>query len=299
MIYFNTGQKFGGDRDGGSNPGLFFASEDRPGEVWVIPAPYAFSIWGLIYSLLTGFIIVSLLPPTYTSQPDVDGWFKNTRQLVDDRIGHLFATSCLLNVLWLQVWFSDWDHRYALGLVVLSLLAITVGAIAYRVDPTSRGVNVCQERTSEMEGVPLLGDGGVPLVKGDPILVRAFVRLPFAIYFGWLFCAWVVNVFIVFFPIDATNPGATVPYAQAAFIFIGLFAVAIAVKFRDVAVTFVAIWAMSSVPSSGVVSRYPEQGFTIKYTAVWVSSILAFLVVIVVPAHVIVRHFKSRQASAV
>jgi hypothetical protein len=70
------------------------------------PAPYAFSIWALIYLGLAVYVAYQLLPPG-RGNPAVL------------RIGPLFAISCLLNIAWLFAW-----HFLQLGLSVIIIVAL-------------------------------------------------------------------------------------------------------------------------------------------------------------------------------
>lgn len=71
--------------------------------VKITPAPYTFSIWGLIYLLLLLFAIYQLSP---------------RRQSLVERIGYLFMISCLFNVGWILLW------HYLYSQVWLSLIAM-------------------------------------------------------------------------------------------------------------------------------------------------------------------------------
>lgn len=57
-----------------------------------VPAGFTFSIWGLIYLLLIGFVI--------------NGFLKTMDENDDtyERIGWLFVTNCLLNAAWIFAW---------------------------------------------------------------------------------------------------------------------------------------------------------------------------------------------------
>ncbi|ACB84500.1 tryptophan-rich sensory protein [Natranaerobius thermophilus] len=78
--------------------------------VLITPAGYVFSIWGIIYLLLIGFIIYQALP-SYRETPKVSA------------VGILFAVTALLNILWLFAW-----HYLQIGLsmVLMILLLITL-----------------------------------------------------------------------------------------------------------------------------------------------------------------------------
>lgn len=117
------------------------------------PAGYAFSIWGLIYLGLTGFII-------YQGR----SLFKETKD--DDvvsEIGWWFIISCIANSLWIFAWLYDFTGASVLIMVILlfSLLKIVI-------------------RTN----MELLD---VPLKK------LAFVWWPFSIYAGWITVALIAN----------------------------------------------------------------------------------------------------------
>ncbi|MCH2490290.1 MAG: tryptophan-rich sensory protein [Flavobacteriales bacterium] len=118
------------------------------------PAGYAFSIWGLIYLLLLGFVI-------YQSR----SLFVKVR---DDafilKTGWWFALSCLANMLWVVFWLYGYFNFSILAMFVLlfSLLKIVLN--------------------NKME----LWDA--------PISVIAFLWWPFVFYSGWITVAAIANV---------------------------------------------------------------------------------------------------------
>jgi benzodiazapine receptor len=74
------------------------------------PAAYAFSIWGLIYLLLLGFVI-------FQAQP------QNRDAEFIQKIGWWFPISCLLNSLWLVVWLNEW---ITLSVIIIVGLLISI-----------------------------------------------------------------------------------------------------------------------------------------------------------------------------
>lgn len=62
--------------------------------VLITPAPYAFSIWSIIYLLLIGFVIYQFKPRA--------GKSKNVQN-----IGPWFIISCLFNVAWILLWHYE------------------------------------------------------------------------------------------------------------------------------------------------------------------------------------------------
>lgn len=118
------------------------------------PAGYAFSIWGLIYLMLLGFII-------YQSR----SLFKKVR---DDQFvletGWWFVLSCFANIMWIIFWVYGYMEYSILAIFVLlySLLKIVM--------------------KNRME----LWDA--------PISVIAFLWWPFVFYSGWITVASIANV---------------------------------------------------------------------------------------------------------
>jgi hypothetical protein len=74
-----------------------------------VPAGITFSIWGIIYLLLTGFCIVQ---------------FTGSNQTAVTNIGWLFAVSCILNALWIVCW-----HYEKLPLSLIVMLGMLVSLI--------------------------------------------------------------------------------------------------------------------------------------------------------------------------
>jgi hypothetical protein len=120
-------------------------------QVYFVPAGYVFSIWGLIYLGLGAFAVYQLLPAQR----------ENPRL---QRIGYLFALSCLANVAWLFLWHYE---LFALTVIAMLALLLTLIAIYLRLDV-----------------------GRTPVPAAEEWLVR----LPFRIYLGWITVATIANV---------------------------------------------------------------------------------------------------------
>lgn len=118
------------------------------------PAGYAFSIWGLIYLGLFGFVI-------YTGR----GLFKKTK---DDwpvlEIGWWFVISCLANSLWVVAWLYEYT-----GLSVVIMLVMLLSL-----------VKIILNTRMELDDLPLKK--------------IAFVWWPFCIYAGWISVALIADV---------------------------------------------------------------------------------------------------------
>ncbi len=82
-------------------------------DVYFVPAGYVFSIWGLIYLALAGFVVYQALPAQR----------ENPRLR---RVGYLFALTCVANCLWIFLWHYEqfvWT-LLAMGSLLLLLIAI-------------------------------------------------------------------------------------------------------------------------------------------------------------------------------
>jgi len=94
--------------------------------VLLTPAPYVFSIWGLIYLLLIGFVIYHSLP-RYRETP------------YNNAVGLFFAGASLLNVFWLLAWHY---LQIPLSFVLMVLLLLTLVATYQRINRVVNGGSI-------------------------------------------------------------------------------------------------------------------------------------------------------------
>lgn len=87
-------------------------------DIYFVPAGYVFSIWGLIYLTLIGFVVYQALP----SQRD------NPRLR---SVGYLFALSCAANAAWLFAWHYE---AFALSMVAMAALLLLLIGIYLRLE---------------------------------------------------------------------------------------------------------------------------------------------------------------------
>lgn len=118
------------------------------------PAGYAFSIWGLIYIGLLGFVI-------YTGRTLFK---KSTEEPLLLKIGWWFVISCLANALWVVAWLYDYTGTSVLimAVILISLLKIILN--------------------TRME------------LDSYPLKKYLFIFWPFALYFGWISVAIIANI---------------------------------------------------------------------------------------------------------
>ncbi len=76
-----------------------------------VPAGITFSIWGIIYLLLLGFIMLQ---------------FREQNRQVLESIGWLFAISCLLNAAWIMAWHYE---QLPLSLLIMFGLLVALALI--------------------------------------------------------------------------------------------------------------------------------------------------------------------------
>lgn len=118
------------------------------------PAGYAFSIWGLIYISLLGFVIYQAkgmisrkAPPEFVSK--IGGWF---------------ILSSLMNMLWIFAWLNEW---LGISVVIIMVLLFSLVMII---------------RNTRME------------LDDEPLPVIAFLWWPFSFYSGWVTVAVIANI---------------------------------------------------------------------------------------------------------
>ncbi len=118
------------------------------------PASITFSIWGLIYLLLAGYILYQF------------GFFQADRGAsrgdLFQKIGIYFAISSVANALWIFAW-----HNFVIWLSLLLMIVVLICLIQI-------ATRLSEEEFSFKE--------------------KTFIRLPFSIYFGWISVATIANV---------------------------------------------------------------------------------------------------------
>lgn len=131
--------------------GLTTAEISNRFEVFFVPAGYVFSIWGVIYLGLIAFTVYQALP-AQAENPRLQ------------RLGYLFALSCVANITWLFLWHY---LQFAWTLLAMgALLALLIVAYVR--------LGIGREQVSAAE--------------------RWCVQVPFSVYLGWITVATIANV---------------------------------------------------------------------------------------------------------
>lgn len=118
------------------------------------PAGYAFSIWGLIYLLMLGFVIYTGRSLFNVKNEAADRFVK--------KIGWWFVVSCIANCLWIVTWLYGYTGLSVmiLATALIALLIILLQALRYN----------------------------------DSAAEKWFINIPFQIYAGWMSVALIAAV---------------------------------------------------------------------------------------------------------
>ena len=120
-----------------------------------VPAGITFSIWGIIYLFLLGFII-------FQSR----GLFNdlNKKHRIVSKIGWLFLISSLANIGWILAWHN---LRVFLSLIFMIILLLSLIGIYFK-------LNIGKNKFTGME--------------------KVFINMPFSLYLGWITIATIANI---------------------------------------------------------------------------------------------------------
>lgn len=121
------------------------------------PAGYAFSIWGIIYIGLLGFVIY--YSPLAKSTV--------AKEKVVSTIGWWFVLSCMANSVWVVAWLYDYTF---LSILLMVIIFISLLKIIQQIKPELQSPN---------------------------LKTRLFVQWPFHIYSGWISVALIANVAVL------------------------------------------------------------------------------------------------------
>lgn len=141
-----------------SNTGVFngetMASISAKFQNLFTPAGYAFSIWGIIYLGLLGFVIYY---GPFTKKTDI-------KEKIVLNIGWWFIVSCITNCLWIIIWLYEYT---LLSIPVMIVLFISL-------------LKMIQNNQN--------------LIESRDFKTAVFLRWPFYIYSGWISVALIANI---------------------------------------------------------------------------------------------------------
>ena len=122
------------------------------------PAGLTFSIWGLIYLLLAGYVIYQFISFRKKASQKKEKLLK--------KINLLFIATSIANILWIFAWHYDLIGLSVLIMAVLLILLIKIADI------------IRVEKMNSKE--------------------KLFISTPFSVYFGWITVATIANITVFF-----------------------------------------------------------------------------------------------------
>ena len=173
-----------------------------------VPAPYVFSIWGVIYLLVIAYLLYAF------------GLFRKKGEPANEallrKVGIDFVVTSVLNAAWLIAWHY--------GLLLLSIGII----VLYLLTLLSMQFMLTKE----------------PLTKRE----RLFLRLPFSVYFGWLTVATIANATALFVAYGFGGLGISEAGWTIIILAVGaIIGIMTALRFHDPAYLAVFLWAYAGV----------------------------------------------------
>lgn len=214
------------------------------------PAGITFSIWGLIYLLLAAYTLYQF------------GLFQQdkgaARKALFTRIGILFSISSIANAIWIFAW-----HYYSIGLSLFLMLIILALLIMINLQLNS-------ENLKQRE--------------------KLFIRLPFAVYFGWITVATIANAtsLLVFSGWDAF--GISEQIWAALIIVVGLIIGAVTtIKLKSYAYGLVIIWAYLGI----WIKHTSATGFDSQYSLVITTVVVSIILMIAAEGFLLLKSRRS------
>ncbi|SMP10965.1 tryptophan-rich sensory protein [Chryseobacterium profundimaris] len=172
------------------------------------PAGYAFSIWGLIYLELLGFVIYY---GPFTKNTDV-------KEKTVENIGWWFVISCIANCLWIIAWL----YQYTLfSIPIMVVLFISL-------------LKIIQNNQNIMES--------------EDVKTAVFLRWPFYIYSGWISVALIANISAYLKKIEWTGFGISeTSWTLILFVIAAMIHLYMIWKKNRSAFALVAVWALIAI----------------------------------------------------
>jgi len=86
-------------------------------DIKISPAGWAFSIWGIIYSMITVFVVYQALPSKWATS--------RNNELIFGKIGYWFTYNMIANAVWLLIFGQDNKWCFAISFVDIVALYVT------------------------------------------------------------------------------------------------------------------------------------------------------------------------------
>jgi len=210
IVAFVATLVFNGLASSGQLNGIVTAAVSDRLPILFVPAGYVFGIWGLIYTLLLGFVIFQALPRHFQALP------RQRENPLLRSIGYWFIISCVFNAIWL-VFF----HYFQFAWSMVAMVGVLVSLIMVY-------VNVKGHARTRAESIWVVG--------------------AFSVYLGWITVATVANASYVLYDMGWDGFGLSeANWASIMLVVAALVAGFIAYTRRDWAYSAVLVWALVGI----------------------------------------------------
>jgi len=180
-----------------------------------VPAGFTFSIWGVIYLALLGFIIYQLWLAFAAGHEDALERFM-------ERMRGWWLISCMANSCWLFAW-----HYELLPLALLLMLTLLISLLAIHLN-----FNIAAPGFKNKAPEPGRA-------------VRWFIYVPFSLYLGWICVATVANIAALM--VYSGWDGMSVPITAILILLACVGATFLVVLRHNIVAGMVAIWAFYGI----------------------------------------------------
>ncbi|MFH0971787.1 MAG: tryptophan-rich sensory protein [Candidatus Micrarchaeota archaeon] len=205
------------------------------------PAGLTFSIWGLIYLLLAGYVLYQLA--FLSKKAD------QKKEALIQKLNILFIATSIANISWIFAWHYDFINISILIMAALLILLIKIADI------------LCVEKFTSQE--------------------KLFIKTPFSVYFGWITVAAIANITVYLVSIRWDGFGIADFIWTSIILLIGAFIGILRIrKDKTIAYGLVLIWAylgilLKHTSAGGFDGKYP----TIIGTVIVCLVLFGFFVV--------------------
>lgn len=219
-----------------------------------VPAGFTFSIWGVIYLLLLGYIVF-VLREVWSSNVGDPAWNR--------RDATLFILNCCANMGWIFAW--HWRKTVLSLLIMLVLLATLILLEGENRKKLAAGAVLGRDRQ------PVPG-----VAPGTERARRFFLTVPLRVYLGWISVATIANVTAVLVKADWNAFGLD-PRVWTILAIVAGLAVALGFSLgkRQIAAPLVIVWAYA-----GIVTKraQTDAGYSMM---VWMAALIAAVLILV------------------
>ena len=203
-----------------------------------VPIGFTFSVWGVIYLSLLGYVLYQL------------GLFHKTETLADAKLMQrtqlVFIVSSIANIAWIFAW------HFRQTLVSVLFMAILLAGLCYMnsILNSAARKNLLTFRE------------------------KIFLRLPFSLYLGWITVATIANISAFLVSIQWNRFGVSESVWMMVILGIGtIIAMADIILGRDVAYGLVVIWAYAGI----LIKHVLPTGFNLLYPEIVVTTVVCII----------------------